>query len=138
MLEKREEELLEAMIAWEEAEEAQKQAQAHLAEVEAAWGRDQGALTSEKDQLERRLAEIGRARAALLPAIPREDLELYRTLRRTKGGLAVAVMRAGACTACGMEVPSGRLERARESDLFFCGNCERILVPEEVLPGGRG
>ncbi|MCS7178638.1 MAG: hypothetical protein RML46_02150 [Anaerolineae bacterium] len=131
--EKREEELLEAMIAREEAEEAQKQAQAHLAEVEAAWTRDQAALEAEKGQLEARLAEIGRARAALLPAIPREDLELYRNLRRTKGGLAVAVMRFGACTACGMEVPSGRLERAREAALFFCGNCERILILEEAF-----
>ncbi len=134
LLEKREEELLEAMIAREEAEEAQEQARAHLAEVEAVWKQDQAALEAEKEQLEGRLAEIGRARAALLPAIPREDLELYRALRRTRGGLAVAVMRAGACTACGMEVPSGRLERARESDLFFCGNCERILIPEEALP----
>lgn len=132
--EKREEELLEAMIAREEAEDAQKRAQAHLAEVESAWRRDQAALEAEKGQLEGRLTEIGRARTALLPAIPREDLELYRTLRRTKGGLAVAVMRSGACTACGMEVPSGRLERARETDFFFCGNCERILIPEEVIP----
>ncbi len=130
---KREEELLEAMIAREEAEEAQKQAQSHLAEVESTWRRDQTALEAEKGRLEGRLAEIGRARAGLLPSIPREDLELYRTLRRTKGGLAVAVMRFGACTACGMEVPSGRLERARETDLFFCGNCERILIPEEAL-----
>jgi predicted nucleic acid-binding Zn-ribbon protein len=134
LLEKREEELLEAMIAREEGEEAQRRAQAHLAEVEAAWARDQTALEAEKSQLEGRLAEVGRARAALLPSIPREDLELYRTLRRTKGGLAVAVMRRGACTACGMEVPSGRLERVRDADLFFCGNCERILIPEEVLP----
>lgn len=132
--EKREEELLEAMIAREEAEEAQKQAQARLAEVESAWRRDQAALEAEKGQLEGRLTEIGRARAALLPAIPREDLELYRNLRRTKGGLAVAVMRSGACTACGMEVPSGRLERARETDIFFCGNCERILILEELIP----
>lgn len=134
LLEKREEELLEAMIAREEAEEAQKRAQAHLAEVESAWKRDQAALEAEKGQLEARLSEIARARAALLPSIRREDLELYRNLRRTKGGLAVAVMRSGACTACGMEVPSGRLERARETDLFFCGNCERILIPEEALP----
>ncbi len=131
--EKREEELLEAMIAREEAEEAQKQAQAHLVEVESAWRRDQAALEAEKGQLEGRLGEIRRARAALLPTIPREDLELYRNLRRTRGGMAVAVMRFGACTACGMEVPSGRLERAREMDLFFCGNCERILIPEEAL-----
>ncbi|MDW7992668.1 MAG: C4-type zinc ribbon domain-containing protein [Anaerolineae bacterium] len=134
LLEKREEELLEAMIAREEAEEAQKQARARLAEVESAWQRNQAVLEAEKAQLEARLAEIGRARAALIPSISREDLELYRNLRRIKGGLAVAVMRFGACTACGMEVPSGRLERARETDLFFCGNCERILLPEETLP----
>ncbi len=133
LLEKREEELLEAMIAREEAEAAQQQADARLRETEATWQADQSGLTAEKGALEKRLAEIARARAVLLPAIPSSDLETYRALRRTKGGLAVAVMRRGACTACGMEVPSGALERAREAALFFCGNCERILVAEEEI-----
>lgn len=133
LLEKREEELLEAMIAREEAEAAQQQADARLREVETAWQDDQSELTAEKAAREKRLAEVIRARNALLPAIPPSDLEVYRTLRRTKGGLAVAVMRHGACTACGMEVPSSRLEQVREADLFFCSNCERILVAEEEI-----
>ena len=133
LLERREEELLEAMIAREEAKEAQKAAQAHLEAVEAAWSHDQAALREEEEGLEARVAEISREQEALLPQIPPDDLATYRALRRTKGGQAVAVMRAGACTACGMEVPSGRMERAREMDLFFCGNCERILVPEEEV-----
>ncbi len=130
LLEKKEEELLEAMIAREEAAAAREEARARLEEVQAAWSNDQAALQKEKEGLESRLGEIAREREALLPRIPADDLATYRALRRTKGGTAVAVMRAGACTACGMEVPSGRMERAREAGLFFCGNCERILVPE--------
>ncbi|HIQ01793.1 MAG TPA: hypothetical protein EYH30_06655, partial [Anaerolineales bacterium] len=103
-LERREEDLLEAMIVREEAEAAQGQAQARLEDVEATWASDQAALRAEKEQLEARLAKVAQDREALLPSIPPEDMEAYRVLRRTKGGLAVSVMRAGACAACGMEV----------------------------------
>jgi predicted nucleic acid-binding Zn-ribbon protein len=135
LLAKREEQLLEAMIAREEAEETQEQAQTRMGEVERAWAADQAALQEEKGQLEKRVQETAQEQAELILPISEEDLEVYRVLRRTKGGLAVALMRAGACTACGMEVPSGRLEHGREAGLFFCGNCERILVPEEKVKG---
>lgn len=130
LLEKKEESLLEAMIAREEAETAQEQAQARLEETEATWTSAQAALEAERERLVARLVEVARDRESLLPAIPAEDWDVYQVLRRTKGGVAVALMRAGACTACGMEVPPGRLERGREAGLLFCGNCERILVPE--------
>lgn len=135
LLARKEEDLLEAMIGREEAEAARDEAQARLQEVQAAWKADQAALQAEKDGLENRLAQVAQGRQALVPSIPTQDLDAYHTLRRTKGGLAVAIMRAQACVACGMEVPPGYLQRGREMGLLFCGNCERILVPEEeVVP----
>jgi len=130
-LERTEETLLEAMIAREEAEAAADQARQQQERAEAEWAASQEDLLGEKERLEDRLEEVTEARAALLPSIPAEDLRVYQGLRRTKGGLAVALVRGGACTGCGMEIPSGRLQRAREGGLFFCGNCERVLLFEK-------
>ncbi|HEY75231.1 MAG TPA: hypothetical protein G4O00_03500 [Thermoflexia bacterium] len=130
-LERREEELLEAMIGLEEAEEAARRAQEHLEAVEREWSAEQAALREEKERLESHLQEIAEVRNALLPSIPPGDLEAYRSLRQTKGGLAVAQVINGACVGCGMEVPSARLQAARGTDLVFCGNCERILLVVE-------
>jgi len=130
LLERREEALLEVMISLEEAQASYDQARSRLRDVEASRAADRAELEAEKERLEARLAEVGREREALLPSIPPDDLDMYRSLRRTKGGVAVAVIQAGACTACGMEVPAGRLGRGREAGFLLCGNCERILVPE--------
>ena len=132
-LERKEEDLLEAMIAWDDARASSDRSRAERREVEASWAADQDALKTEQQQLEARVAEIAQERGALLPTISAEDIDVYQTLRRTKGGLAVGILRAGGCTACGMEVPPGRLERGREKGLLSCGNCERILVPEAEI-----
>lgn len=131
LLEHKEDDLLEAMIGLEEAEAELKAAQAHLAEAEASWQADQGALSGEMEQLERRLAEIDHERQALLPSLRADDLTLYRSLRQRRG-VAVAMMRGGACTACGMEVPPGRLAQGHAAGLLTCGNCERILLEDEA------
>jgi len=129
-LERVEEELLEAMIGWEEAEAKVEQARADLERVEEEWATEQEALQQERVRLQAHLEEVAEARAALLPSIPAGDLEVYRALRQTKGGLAVARVVDGACVGCGMEVPSARLQEARGGGLVFCGNCERILLVE--------
>ncbi len=130
-LERREEELLEAMIGREDAEEEWQKAKERLEAVEREWAAEQERLREEKGRLEARLQEIGEARDALLPAILTGDLEIYRSLRQTKGGVAVAQVVDGACVGCGMQVPSARLQAARGDDLVFCGNCERILLVVE-------
>ncbi len=133
--EQREEELLEAMIGLDEAETELAAAQEEEAAVEAAWQSEQQALREEKERLERRLAEIAQQREALLGAVEADDLALYRNLRRRKGGVAVAFVRAEACTACGMEVPPGRFAHGRATGLLTCGNCERILIAEDEIGG---
>ncbi len=130
-LDRLEEDLLETMIAREEAEEEDRTAQANLKRVETEWSSEQGALREEKERLEGRLEEIAADRAGLLPAIPPVDLETYRALQVAKGGLVVARVVNDACIGCGMEVPSARLQAAKAGDLVFCGNCERILLVEE-------
>ncbi|MGD1996096.1 MAG: C4-type zinc ribbon domain-containing protein [Anaerolineae bacterium] len=129
-LERVEGKLLRAMISREEAETEAEQAREQLAAINREWTAKQHELLNEGAELEARLKDITDARARLLSSIPEDDLDAYRALRRTKKGLAVAPMRAGACTGCGMEVPSGQLQQGRQRGLLYCDNCERILVLE--------
>lgn len=126
-----EDDLLEAMIAREEATEVAAQAQEHLEKTEREWNAAQHSLLEEKDQLQTRLAELAAARDSLLPMIPADDLKTYRRLRAEKKGSAVARVHGEACGECWMEIPPGRLQQARQDDLVFCGNCERILFLED-------
>ena len=129
-LERKEDELLQAMLDLEEAEEAQRSAHESLRDKEAAWAAAHESLLRERDEVQAAQAQVEQAREALLVNIPPSDLDIYRDLRQDKGGWAVAVLRDGSCTACGIQVPAWRLGQGRESGLLTCGNCERILVTD--------
>jgi len=125
---KLEDDLLEAMIEREEAETAHSQAQAHLDEIQTRWSAQQADLRAEREMLQARLAGIEQARAALLPSIEADDLAVYQALRRRKGGLAVARVRNGACSGCGVAISPSLEWQLRQEKLVHCGNCERIIV----------
>lgn len=125
---KLEDDLLEAMIEREEAETTRDQAQVHLDETQARWSAQQADLMVEREALQRRLAEIERARAALLPSIEASDLAAYQALRRRKGGLAVVQMRDGACGGCGVAISPSLKWQLRQETLVPCSNCERLVV----------
>ena len=123
-----EEALLEAMIELEEADSACAQAQEQLDAVQAEWSAQQADLLSEQGALQRDLAEIERAREALLPHIDPGDLAAYQALRRRKGGMAVVQVGNGACGGCGVAISPSLEWQLREKGLITCGNCERIVV----------
>ncbi len=126
-----EEALLEAMIELEEAESARAQAQERLDAVQADWSAQQADLLGEQEVLQQDLAEIERAREALLPSIDPGDLAAYQALRRRKGGMAVVQVSDGACGACGVAISPSLEWQLREKGLIACGNCERIVVSLE-------
>lgn len=123
-----EDELLEVMLEREEAENASAQAQARLAEIQARWSAQQTDLLGEREVLQGRLAEIERVRATLLPQIEPDTLSTYQQLRRRKGGVAVAQILDGACSACGIALSPGLEWQLRQGKQVCCSNCERILV----------
>jgi len=124
----REELLLEAMMAAEEAEETFQTAQASLADVEAGWSAYQETLRQKQSELENRLAELQARRPTLTASLKAEDLPEYDGLRRKRAGRAVAIVKNGVCQGCGIAVSQGKLQRARAGqELTFCGTCGRIL-----------
>lgn len=120
--------LLEAMIAREDAEAEQAEAQKHLDEEQVNWSAGQTELVGEREKLHEELAEIEQARAGLLPSIDADDLAIYEGLRRRKGGAAVVELRDGTCGGCGVAVSPSLEWQLRQGKLVACSNCERIIV----------
>jgi predicted nucleic acid-binding Zn-ribbon protein len=55
-------------------------------------------------------------------------LRTYDSLRRTRGGTAVSVVKQRTCQACRVSLPQNELQRARNSAEFvMCQSCGRIL-----------
>ena len=126
--EKKEEDLLEAMLAAEEAEGALADAHSILGQVTDIWQGEQGGLVEDQSQLQARLEGLREQREALIGGIDPEDVATYQRLRRQKGGRAVAAIRDGICEGCRINPPSSQVQRARTgSELVFCNNCGRIL-----------
>jgi predicted nucleic acid-binding Zn-ribbon protein len=126
--EKREEDLLEAMLATEEAEATLSDAQAILTQVSETWGAEQEDLADEQTTLQARLEELGERRRSLIAVVGSEDVATYERLRQRKAGRAVAAVKDGICEGCRMNPPSSQVQHARSgSELEFCNNCGRIL-----------
>jgi predicted nucleic acid-binding Zn-ribbon protein len=126
--EKKEEDLLEAMMATEEAEAALADAQAILTQVSESWRTNQGELADEQSRLQARLKKLGEQREALVAAVGPEDVASYERLRQRKGGRAVAAVEDGLCHGCRMNPPVSQVQHARSgNELVFCNNCGRIL-----------
>ncbi len=125
-----EDELLEAMIALEESESAQTEAQQHFDQTENEWMGQQTNLKAEQEQLQNRLIAIEQERAKeVLPRISADNLATYEALRAKKGGIAVVKLNNDACDTCGVNVTPAVKWELRQEGIAYCGNCGRIIVP---------
>jgi uncharacterized protein len=123
-----EEKQFEALLAAEGAEARQADVQNRLEQAESAAAAAHGNLREERERLKLSVARLETNRGASMTSITAADLELYTRLRESKKGRAVSQLDEGACTACGVEPSSSRIQDARQgNDLILCGNCGRIL-----------
>jgi len=123
--------LLEAMIAVEDAEHTEKQAQEQSANLQAEWQTNQKTLTEERGKLEADIAALTDKRHQEMERISPEHIATYQQLRHAHAGQAVARIEEGTCTTCGVEISDRVLAKAGLTDtLSFCGNCDRILLVE--------
>ncbi len=71
-------------------------------------------------------------REKALKGIEKRDLEMYARIRKAKVK-AVAPIRRGSCSGCYNVVPPQKiLEIRKNSELFMCEHCGRILISEEL------
>lgn len=126
---RREEDLLEAMIALEEAEAAHQAAQQTYDDTKSNWETDQADLLREQHQLQADIAELSKTRKSTTQFIDKKVLTRYEQLRKKKGGIAVAAIDNGNCLTCGVMLSSRLCQQARTDDskLYYCENCGRII-----------
>jgi predicted nucleic acid-binding Zn-ribbon protein len=124
-----EDEILEAMIMIEEAEEEKTAADQSLAVIQSKWERAQANYKQEQNELALALHQLMTQRKERLKMVTAESLTEYENLSRNKNGLAIAKLRANMCLGCRTTV-SANIERlARQGQLVYCGSCGRIVVP---------
>lgn len=122
-----EDELLEAMIMVEEAQEEKTAADENLAEVEATWRSNQQELEAEQNELALRLHHLLQTRKEQAAAIDKRRLADYEAIARSKGGLAVAGLREQTCLGCHLTVSEQLIKQANRDEIVYCGGCGRIL-----------
>lgn len=123
-----EDQLLEAMATLEDVQEQAEIAGGNLKDVESKWADNQGDLVGEKKELEAALEDLSSKRESVLAEVDNGTLETYESLRSQRRGLAVATVKDGVCTACGVAPTSSVLQKARHGDSNArCPTCGRIL-----------
>ena len=125
---KLEDDLLEAMLAAESADEAFQTADSALQRAQEAASRQETELLDEKSRLEAEIHQEAARRDRLRKQLDADLLQQYDALRVSKKGLAVARVEGESCSACGAGLSPGLTQKARqETSLTFCPVCKRIL-----------
>src|SRR5690606_4907957 len=123
-----EDELLEAMMVAEEAQEEFDAAEAQRQEAEQRWQERQAALTAERDALQDSLrAQLAR-REKLVERIDPGSLAAYDNVSRRRPSPAVTLLHDGLCQSCGVRASGDVFRGARAGELVYCGSCGRILL----------
>ncbi len=117
-MERREE--LEARIAPLEAEVAEARDRVEALEREGE---------AELERIGAELEALRARRAALVPELDEELLELYEDLRAKKEGVGAAALVDGVCQACHEKLSALELDRLKHAEgIGRCEHCRRILV----------
>ena len=127
-LDKKEVELLEAMMAEEEAEASLAEARAARMQADEALQTEQAKLVAEQSQLQSKQQDLAEQRAFLVESAAKDDMADYERLRPRKDGRAVAALKGGVCQGCHMPPPLIQVQQAGAgAELVFCNNCGRVL-----------
>ena len=119
---------LETMMVLEEVQEGVRSLEENCRQAEEDWRLKQQELSQEKAALEESLLNLEIRREERVSRVGQPELKLYETLRKSKGGVALARVERGLCRGCRMALPTHQLQRARSGqEPVLCGSCGRIL-----------
>ncbi len=119
---------LEAMMGYEEAEKQEKISAQGVNEAQAQFAERSAGLLGQREQFNRTRERLMAERAPALTPLNAEDLQTYDRLRQRKNGVAVSIVRNGACSVCGALIRMSEVQGARASQVVvYCNSCGRIL-----------
>ena len=120
--------LLELMV---EIDDFQKARDRHVNAIERLTGareREIAELKASEPDLLSEIANLKSIRSGQASQIPPTLLARYETLRKSKGGRAVATLDGHLCSVCRVELPVGDQGRAKTGqEVVQCNSCRRII-----------
>ena len=123
-----EDQLLEIMIDVEELEPVLAEARETSSRLHEERPERERAWQEEERETAAKIEALQGDRAGLLPAMPANLLPLYESLRKSKGGRAVALVERGTCQGCRLSLTTQETQRARGGQqIVQCGSCGLIL-----------
>ncbi len=126
-----EDQLLEFMVAMDDLEPQVDVAKQALSRLEEARPAQEVAWRETSARLRDELAVMALERAEVLPLVAANLIPMYESLRKTKGGRAVARVERNLCAGCRLSLPTGDVQKARTSlGTVLCSSCGRILYAE--------
>ncbi len=128
-LDEAEDDAVHLLLTYEHVEARYLDAVHTLERERHAWFEEAQRLEREIQAWEDEIAALREQRAWWAQRIPQALQDQYEHLRRTRGGLAVAEVRDGVCTACGAALNAALRQKVYRRELAFCDSCGRILYP---------
>jgi len=123
-----EDQLLELYDRLDELTKQASALEATLARETAAWKARQQELTSRLAENESALVALQTRRESSVATLDPAARSTYESLRRQKGGVAVATVHQRTCQACRVGLTASQEQRARiGNELATCNSCGRIL-----------
>ncbi len=123
-----EDHLLDVLERVETTKARQASLEAVLARETSDWSASQETARKRLAQTESSLQGAEAERATLVAILAPAVQSTYQTLRRQKGGVAVAPVHQRTCQACRVGLTPAQEQRARiGADLVTCNSCGRIL-----------
>ena len=95
-------------------------ARAKTEKIEAEFG-------ARTELLDKRIADKRAARAPVIAKLSAEDKTRYAEGYKKHGGVAVAHVEGGACSACGAEILPFTLREAKTQEFPTCEGCGRLI-----------
>lgn len=123
-----EEAFIAEMLLEDDIQKDIKAANQKLAEVQEVLSKEKEGIYRKQKDAEEKIHQLSQRRAALLPTIPSPQVDLYLSISRKKGGLALSPVRGDFCDLCHVRIrPQVLNELLSSRKLILCENCGRIL-----------
>ncbi len=136
-IKKREDQILELMLAADDLSAVVKKSDAALASEQKAVEADRQKLAQELSSLKADLERIAAERAGLVSGMTPQVLSTFDLIAKRRSGIAIAEARDGTCTVCHVRLRPQVFNNVRTNDqIIQCDSCNRILyfVPLTVVP----
>ncbi len=123
-----EEAFIAEMLLEDDIQKDIKEAGRKLAEAQEVLSKEKESIYQKQKEAEGKIRQLVQQKDGLLPTIPTPQVDLYLSISKKKGGLALSPVRDDFCDLCHVRIrPQVLNELLSSRKLILCENCGRIL-----------